>query len=71
MRDFNFQTVAILNNRIAQPLRRNPHILSDVKMTHPTGLRGHLMRNLQLSKGAKMLNGKCFSSDEMALPKEG
>jgi len=41
MRDFNFQTGAILNDGIAQPLRRNPHIWSDVKITHSTLTDSH------------------------------
>ena len=68
MRDFNFQTGQnYLDNTFVQPLRRNPQL---AHIAYPTGLRGHLMRNLQLSKGGEMLNAKCFSPDKMAHPKE-
>ena len=55
MKDFDFQTSAILNDRIAQHLRRNPQL---AHIAYPAGLRGHLMQNLQLSKGGEMINGK-------------
>ncbi len=51
MKDFSFQTGVILNDRIAQLLRRNPQLNS-------TGSRWHLMQILRLSEGAKMLNEK-------------